>query len=47
MSEHLDDLAKIVAARTTRRRAMAGLGALGALGLVGLAQGTEAAKNAC
>src|SRR4051812_1178587 len=46
MSERIDDIAKTVATRTTRRSALLGLGALalGALGIFGLGQETEA-KN--
>ena len=47
MSERIDDVAKTVAERTTRRSALMGLGALalGALGILGVGQGTEAKKN--
>lgn len=47
MSEHIDDLARTVAERTTRRSAMAGLGALalGALSIVGSGQSAEAKNN--
>jgi hypothetical protein len=47
MSEHMDDLARTVAERTTRRSAVAGLGSLviGALGVVGIGQSAEAKKN--
>lgn len=49
MSERMDEMARTVAARTTRRSTIAGLGALaiGALGIVGISQGTDAAQNAC
>jgi hypothetical protein len=53
MSERIDDLARTVATRTTRRSALLGLGALalGGLGILGLGQETEAKKdndnNAC
>jgi hypothetical protein len=47
MSERIDDVAKQVAERTTRRSALTGLGALAlsALGLLGAGQRTEAKKN--
>lgn len=47
MSERMDDLAKIVAAGTTRRSALAGLSGLafGTLGIIGLRQETAAANN--
>ena len=46
MSEHIDGLARTVAERTTRRSAVAGLGALAlsALSIVGIGQ-SAAAKN--
>ena len=46
MSERFDDLARTVAAHTTRRSALLGVGALvlGGLGILGTGQGTEA-KN--
>jgi hypothetical protein len=49
MSEHMDDLAKTVAECTTRRSAVAGLGALalGALGIVGVGQSAEARNSKC
>lgn len=49
MSEHMDDLARTVAERATRRSAVAGLSAaaLGALGLAGSGQGAAAANNEC
>lgn len=49
MSERMDDLAKSVAERTSRRSALAGIGALtlGALGIVGLDHAAEAADNPC
>ncbi len=49
MSEHLDDLAKTVAERTTRRSALAGLTALalGALSIVGIDHSAEAGNNEC
>lgn len=47
MSEHIDDLARTVAERATRRNAVAGLSAvaLGALGLAGIRQGAEAKQD--
>jgi hypothetical protein len=49
MNERMDEMARTVAARTTRRSTIAGLGALaiGALGIVGIGQGAAAAKNPC
>jgi hypothetical protein len=49
MSDRIDDLAKTVAARTTRRRALMGVGALslGALGLLGVSQRTAARDSEC
>jgi hypothetical protein len=46
MSESMDQLARTVAARSTRRSAVTSMGALalGALGIFGLGQGTDA-KN--
>ena len=47
MSERIDDFAKTVAERTTRRSALIGLGALalGSLGILGVGQRTEAKNN--
>ena len=47
MSDHMDHLARSVAEGTTRRSAVAGLGALalGALSAVGFSQNAEAKKN--
>jgi len=47
MSERIDDVARTVAERATRRSALKGLGALvlGSLGVLGVGQGTEAKKN--
>jgi hypothetical protein len=47
MSDHIDDIAKAVAARTTRRRALTGLSALalGALGIRDIGQETAAKNN--
>lgn len=49
MSERMDDLAKSVAERTSRRSALAGVGAavLGALGVLGLGQSADAGQNRC
>lgn len=49
MSEHMDDLARTMAERPTRRRVMSGLGALalGALSIVGIGQSAEAKNNEC
>lgn len=49
MREHIDGLARTMAGRTTRRSAVAGLGALalGALGIVGTGQRTAANNNDC
>ena len=49
MSERMDSLAKSVAETTSRRTALAGVGALtlGALGIVGLGHDAEAADNPC
>lgn len=49
MSERMDDLAKSVAEQTSRRTALAGVGALalGALGIVGRGENAEAADNKC
>jgi hypothetical protein len=49
MSERLDEIAKAVAARTPRRRALLGVGAvaLGALGIRGVDLGTAAQSNEC
>ena len=49
MSERMDDLAKTVAERTSRRSALAGVGALvlGALGIVGFDHVADAADNPC
>jgi hypothetical protein len=47
MSEHMDDLARTVAEHTTRRSAVAGLGALAlsTLGIVGVGEIVEAKNN--
>jgi hypothetical protein len=47
VDERIDDVAKTVAAGTTRRSTLLGLGAgaLGALGILGASRGTEAKKN--
>ena len=49
MSERFDVVAKIVAARTTRRRTLVGVGAfaLGSLGILSVGHETEAANNDC
>jgi hypothetical protein len=49
MSERIDEFAKTVAERTTRRSALLGVGALalGALGLLGVSQRTEARNSEC
>lgn len=49
MSERMDDFAKSVSEGTSRRNALAGIGALalGALGIVGLGPEAEAADNPC
>ena len=49
MSERIDALATTVAAGTTRRSALRGVGALalGALGILGMKQRTAARDSAC
>ena len=49
MSKHIDDFAKTVAERTTRRSALLGVGALalGALGMRGAGQVSAANNNDC
>jgi hypothetical protein len=49
MSERIDDVAKMVAERTTRRSTLLGAGALalGALGMLGAGQVSAANNNDC
>jgi len=49
MSEHIDDLAKMVAQRPTRRSALLGVGALalGSLGILSVSQRTAARDSEC
>jgi hypothetical protein len=49
MSERIDDVARTVAERPTRRGVLSSLGALalGSLGILGVRQGTAAKNNKC